>query len=71
MKKLQKQKAGFTLIEIVLVVGIIIILAAVMFISIGGYLNTANTVQSKYSSNNSSLKSKNQNINSQFINLGY
>jgi len=71
MKIFQKQKAGFTLIEMVLVIGIILILAAVMFISISGYISTAHTVQANYSSNNSSLLSKNKDINSQFIDLGY
>jgi len=71
MKRFQKQKAGFTLVEIVLVIGIILILAAVMFISVSGYLSTAHTVQAEYSSNNASLLSKNKNINSQFIDLGY
>lgn len=71
MKIFQKQKAGFTLVEIVLVLGIILILAAVMFISVSGYLNKANTVKANESSNNSSLLSKNKDINSQFIDLGY
>jgi prepilin-type N-terminal cleavage/methylation domain-containing protein len=71
MKKFQKQKKGFTLVEMVLVIGIILILAAVLFISVSGYIRTANTVQASFSSNNSSFISKNKNINSEFINLGY
>jgi len=71
MKIFQKQKAGFTLIEMVLVIGIILILAAVMFISVSGYLSTTHNVQASFSSNNSSLLSKNKDINSQFIDLGY
>ncbi|MEI8200059.1 MAG: hypothetical protein WCG21_08355 [Eubacteriales bacterium] len=71
MKIVQKQKVGFTLVEMVLVIGIIIILAAVLFISVSGYLNSANTVQASFSSNNKSFSSNNKNINSQFIDLGY
>lgn len=71
MKKLQNKKEGFTLVEMVLVIGIIIILAAVLFISVSGYLKKANTVQASFSSNNSSFISKNKNINSDFVNLGY
>jgi len=57
MKKIQKTKKGFTLIEMVLVIAIIIILAAVMFISISGYINSANTAAAKVSAHNSSLES--------------
>ena len=71
MKKFQKQKMGFTLVEMVLVIGIILILAAVLFISVSGYLSTARNVQASFSSNNSSFISKNININSEFISLGY
>ena len=71
MKKFQKQKMGFTLVEMVLVIGIILILAAVMFISVSGYLSTTHNVQASFSSNNSSFISKNSNINNEFINLGY
>ena len=57
MKKIQKTKKGFTLIEMVLVIAIIIILAAVMFISISGYLNSAHTAANSVSAHNSSLES--------------
>lgn len=71
MKRIQKQKAGFTLVEMVLVIAIILILAAVLFISVSGYLRTANNVQSSFSNSNASFSSKNKNINSDFIDLGY
>lgn len=57
MKKIQKTKKGFTLIEMVLVIAIIIILAAVMFISITGYINSTNTAAQMISDHNSSLES--------------
>lgn len=41
MKKIQKNKKGFTLIEMVLVIAIILILAAVLIISIGNYISKA------------------------------
>ena len=42
MKKIQKSKKGFTLVEMVLVIAIIVILAAVLLLGIGTYLNAAN-----------------------------
>ncbi len=45
MRKIQKNKKGFTLIEMVLVIAIIVILASVLFVGISGYLNKANTVK--------------------------
>ena len=37
MKKIQKSKKGFTLVEMVLVIAIIVILAAVLLLGIGTY----------------------------------
>ena len=53
MKKIQKNKKGFTLIEMVLVIAIILILASVLVISIGSYITSANTAASKVSTHNS------------------
>ncbi len=41
MKKIQKNRKGFTLVEMVLVIAIIVILAAVVFFSVSDYLNKA------------------------------
>ena len=41
MKKIQKSKKGFTLVEMVLVIAIIVILAAVLVLGIGAYLTKA------------------------------
>jgi len=57
MKKIQKNKRGFTLIEMVLVIAIIVILAAVMFIAVSGYLNTSRTAAGKISAHNSAVGS--------------
>ena len=45
MKKIQKSKKGFTLVEMVLVIAIIVILAAVLIIGITKYLNGANAAK--------------------------
>jgi type IV pilus assembly protein PilA len=55
MKKIQKTKKGFTLIEMVLVIAIIVILAAVLVMSIGSYINRAKNAASSVAAHNSSI----------------
>jgi len=57
LKKIQKTKKGFTLIEMILVIAIIVILASVLFISISGYIANANKAKDKLSTHNSLLTS--------------
>lgn len=57
MKKIQKNKKGFTLIEMVLVIAIILILASVLIISIGGYIDNAKKATASASIHNSLLTS--------------
>ena len=55
MKKIQKTKKGFTLIEMVLVIAIIVILAAVLVMSIGTYIQRAKNAASSVSAHNASI----------------
>jgi len=55
VKCLKKTKSGFTLIEMVLVIAIIVILASVMVLSVSGYLNKANPARISVSGHNASL----------------
>ena len=55
MKKIQKTKKGFTLIEMVLVIAIIVILAAVLIMGVGGYLQKARNAAASVSSHNSAV----------------
>lgn len=55
MKKIQKTKKGFTLIEMVLVIAIIVILAAVLIMGIAGYLNRAHNAADSVSAHNSAV----------------
>lgn len=71
MRKIRSAKAGFTLIEMVLVIAIIVILAGALFIAISQYLSKANTVKSVVSSRASSFSSQNADINNNFVSLGY
>ena len=57
MKKIQKNKKGFTLIEMVLVIAIILILASVLVISISTYIQSAKTAASSVGSHNSEILS--------------
>jgi len=56
MKKIQKNKKGFTLIEMVLVIAIIVILAAVLVISVSGYIQKAKDAATSVASHNQSVK---------------
>ena len=55
MKKIQKNKKGFTLVEMVLVIAIIVILASVLFFSVTDYLNKAKSAQQKISTHNDAI----------------
>ena len=55
MKKIQKNKKGFTLIEMVLVIAIILILASVLIISVGTYVTKAQEAASNVSTHNASI----------------
>ena len=55
MKKIQKNKKGFTLIEMVLVIAIIVILASVMFIAVSSYIQKAQSAKLKLSTHNSEI----------------
>lgn len=55
MKKIQKSKKGFTLVEMVLVIAIIVILAAVLLIGITKYLNGANAAKKSISLHQSTV----------------
>lgn len=59
MKKISKSKKGFTLIEMVLVIAIIVILAAVLAMGIGTYLTKAKAAASSVSLHNVSISSVN------------
>ena len=62
MKKIQKSKKGFTLVEMVLVIAIIVILAAVLVLGIGAYLNKARLAASSVKEHNSSVEVVNKAI---------
>ena len=55
MKKLIKTRKGFTLVEMVLIIAIIVILAAVLVLGIGSYLNKAKAAASSVINHNNSI----------------
>lgn len=62
MKKIVKSRKGFTLIEMVLVIAIIVILAAVLVFGIGGYLSKARNAAASMSLHNASVAEINEAI---------
>jgi len=59
MKKITKNKVGFTLIEMVLVIALIVILASFFIFAYTGYLNKANTAKEKVEAHDLVLSSMN------------
>ena len=62
MKKIQKNKKGFTLIEMVLVIAIILILASVLIISIGTYIQKAKDAKASVKIHNDAIASASREI---------
>lgn len=55
MVKLHKTKKGFTLVEMVLVIAIIVILAMVVFFSVATYLGRAKSATKSMAEHNSNI----------------
>lgn len=55
MKLILKSRKGFTLIEMVLVIAIIVILAAVLILGMSNYLDKANNAAASLSVHNSNV----------------
>lgn len=62
MKKSFKSRRGFTLVEMVLVIAIIVILAAVTIFGIGTYLDKARAAASSINTHNDSINSVVSNV---------
>ena len=63
MKKLRRSKKGFTLIEMVLVIAIIVVLAAVLILNIAGYMDRARNAASSLAAHNSTIERITDEIN--------
>ncbi|MBR3247535.1 MAG: type II secretion system protein [Clostridiales bacterium] len=56
MKQIRKSRKGFTLVEMVLVIAIIVILAAVILFSVGNYLNATNAAVNSIAEHNDEIE---------------
>ena len=65
MRKIGKTRKGFTLVEMVLVIAIIVILAGVLVVGIGSYINKARAAADSVTAHNSSIESINAVIDNQ------
>ena len=65
MKRIGKTRKGFTLVEMVLVIAIIVILAGVLIVGIGSYLNKAKIASSSVTAHNSSVEYVNAEVDRQ------
>lgn len=65
MKKVSKNRKGFTLVEMVLVIAIIVILASVLVLSIGTFIERAKKAASSVSLHNWSISRAASDIDAQ------
>lgn len=62
MKKVFKNKKGFTLVEMVLVIAIIVIFASVALIGAGNYVKLSKSAEAKLESHNTATESVSNDI---------
>lgn len=55
MKKISKNKKGFTLVEMVIVIAIILILASVIIFSVTKFINAANDAKKSIGDHNDAI----------------
>lgn len=65
MKRVSKSRKGFTLVEMILVIAIIVIIASVFIISIGTYIGRAKKAASSLSLHNWSISKITSDIDAQ------
>ena len=65
MRKIAKSQKGFTLVEMVLVIAIIVILASVLMLTVGDFLTRAKAAASSVSLHNWSISSIDADVQSQ------
>ena len=56
MHRISKSRKGFTLVEVILVIAILVILASVLALSVSDYVNRANNAKDARSSDVSTMK---------------
>ena len=71
MNRVYKSKRGFTLVEIVIVVAIIVMLAAVVGISIHGYVANSRSASASLSTERRAFRSDNAAKDSAFVAYGF
>jgi len=71
MKRICKSKIGFTLLEMVIVVAIIVILAGVLVISIGSFISNAKSKSSTADSERAEAEENIRTEESRMVELGF
>ena len=71
MNRIYKSKRGFTLVEMMIVIAIIVMLAAVVGISIHGYMDKGNKGSASIRSQRENFQSNNSAKNASFVAMGF
>ena len=71
MNRVYKTKRGFTLVEVVLVIAIIVLLAAVVGLSINGLVSKGNEASDSVHQERVSQQANNAAKDSKFVELGF
>jgi type IV pilus assembly protein PilA len=71
MNKIYKTKRGFTLVEMVLVIAIIVLLAAVVGISVSGIISKGKSGSASVNAERETFQANNAEKNSAFAEFGY
>ena len=71
MRKVYKTRHGFTLLEIVIVIAIIVMLAAVVGLSVSGFMSKSNEGSASVHKQKESLQANNALKESKFVACGF